>query len=214
MVGCRRATLGFVGYMNFRTRGRDKERGATLVEAAIVYMLLFLSLFAIIEFGMAFKDWLSVSHGSREGARAGATFGQDPAADILILREVESVMTPIGFPAGSEVRIYNASPAGVWAGTGTTYDYAPGTGCASTVSPALPGCCDWTPCPEPGRTTFVAPVWPPAQRIVEAPNTDRIGVEVTYFHDWITGFLNDGVPTDFTKSTEFQMEPEVFGPGS
>ncbi|HJS72038.1 MAG TPA: TadE/TadG family type IV pilus assembly protein [Acidimicrobiia bacterium] len=200
--------------MNFRDAGRNKERGATLVEAAVVYLLLFLSLFAIIEFGMAFKDWLSVSHGSREGARAGATFGQDPASDILILREVEGVMSPIGFPSGSEVRIYNASPGGVWAGTGTDYQYAPGTGCASSVSPALPGCCDWSPCPEPGRTTFASPVWPTNQRIVEAPHTDRIGVEVTYFHNWLTGFFNDGQPSDFTTATEFQLEPEVFGTDS
>lgn len=196
--------------MDSKTKG-DKERGATLVESAIVFGLLFLALFAVIEFGLAFKDWLSVSHGSREGARAGATFGQDPASDILILREVEGVMTPLGFPAGSEVRIYNASPSGTWAGVGTDYSYAPGTGCASTVSPALPGCCDWSPCPEPGRTLYVEPVWPTNQRIVEAPNTDRIGVEVTFSHDWVTGFFTD--TTDFTTATEFQMEPEVFGPG-
>jgi hypothetical protein len=196
-----------------RRTGREKERGATLVEAAIVYGLLFLTLFAIVEFGLAFKDWLSVSHGSREGARAGATFGQDPAADILILREVEGVMSPIGFPTGSDVRIYNASPAGVWAGVGTDYDYAPGTGCASSVLPALPGCCDWTPCPEPGRVAYnplVAPAWPTNQRIVEAPNTDRIGVEISFTHQWVTGFFDD--TTDFTTSTEFQLEPEVFGP--
>jgi hypothetical protein len=55
-------------------------------------------------------------------------------------------------------------------------------------------------------------VWPTNQRIVEAPDTDRLGVEVTYHHDWLTGFFADS--TDFTMSTEFQLEPEVFGPGS
>lgn len=191
---------------------RQRERGATLVESAVVFALLFLALFAVVEFGLAFKDWLSVSHGSREGARAGATFGQDPAADILILREVEGVMAPIGFPTGSQVRIYNASPSGPWAGSGTTYSYAPGTGCGSVVSPALPGCCDWTPCPEPGRPTYVAPIWPTNQRIVEAPDTDRLGVEVTYSHVWVTQLFTD--TTDFTTATEFQLEPEVFGAGT
>jgi len=203
--------VGFAGSMTSR-KTEDRERGATLVESAIVFGLLFLTLFAVVEFGLAFKDWLSVSHGSREGARAGATFGQDPAADILILREVEGVMSPIGFPAGSDVRIYNASPAGVWSGVGTTYSYAPGTGCGSTVTPALPGCCDWTPCPEPGRPTYdpgLAPAWPTSQRIVEAPDTDRLGVEVTYHHVWVTQFFAD--TSDFTTSTEFQLEPEVFG---
>lgn len=191
---------------------RDKERGATLVESAIVFGVLFLTLFAVVEFGLAFKDWLSVSHASREGARAGATFGQDPAADILILREVEDVMAPTGFPVGSQVEIYNASASGTWAGVGTTYSYAPGTGCGSAVSPPLPGCCDWTPCPEPGRLpgTYVAPTWPTNQRDVEAPNTDRLGVEVTFTHNWVTNLFDD--TSDFTTSTEFQMEPEVFAP--
>ena len=54
------------------------------------------------------------------------------------------------------------------------------------------------------------PLWPPNQRIVEAPNTDRIGVEVTYTHNWFTNFFED--TSDFTTSTEFQIEPEVFGP--
>ena len=67
----------------------DGDRGATIVEAALVYPLLFLAIFAIVEFGFAFKDWLSVSHAAREGARAGATYGDDPAADMLILRDVE-----------------------------------------------------------------------------------------------------------------------------
>ena len=62
----------------------DEERGATIVEAAIVYGLLFMAMFAIVEFGLAAKDWLSVSHAAREGARAGATYGDDPRADIQI----------------------------------------------------------------------------------------------------------------------------------
>ena len=42
------------------------KEGQTLVEAALVYALLFLALFAVVEFGLAFKDWLSVSHAARE----------------------------------------------------------------------------------------------------------------------------------------------------
>lgn len=185
------------------TRPKDKERGATLVEAAVAYGILFLALFAIVEFGLAFKDWLSVSHASREGARAGATFGDDPAADILVLRNVEQTMAPIGFAPGNQVRIFEASPGG----TGTTYTYAPGTGCGSTTG--LPGCCDWSPCPEPGRTTYTVPTWDPSTRDIEAPTTDRLGVEITYTHQWLTNFF--GSTSDFTGVTDFQIEPQLFG---
>jgi len=185
---------------------RGTDRGATLVEAAIAYSLLFLTLFGVVEFGMAFKDLLSVGHASRQGARAGATFGTAPETDILVLREVQGVLATTGLPIGTEVRVYEAAPAGL----STTYDYGPGTGCGSTVFPALSGCCDWTPCPEPGRTTYIEPLWPPPTRDVEAPGTDRLGVEIVFTHNWLTGLVADS--TDFTTTTDFQLEPEVFAP--
>lgn len=199
--------------------GQTGERGATLVEAAISYGLLFLAIFAIIEFGLGFKDWLSVSHASREGARAGATFGQDPNADFQILQEIESVLNPVGLPTGSRVRVFDASPGGL----STTYTYQPGyddltdPGWTGTPNP-LPGSCDWNPCPQPGRSTYepdcvafpgsCAPRWPTNTRDVGAPVTDRIGVEVSFTHDWITGLF--GTTTDFTTATDFQLEPQLF----
>lgn len=197
----------------------NQERGATLVEAAIVYGLLFLALFAIVEFGLAFKDWTSVTHAARSGARAGATFGSNEAADILVLREVQDVMGPTGMPVGTTVEIYDAEAPGV----GTTYSYAPGllSDCDEVDPINMPldeDCCDWTPCPEPGRPTYdpicpgCAPQWPVASRDVEAPGTDRIGVSIHYHHEWVTGFFSDSL--DLTTSADFQIEPEVFGPAS
>lgn len=188
------------------TIGRRDDRGATLVEAALVYALLFLALFAVVELGLAFKDWLSVSHAAREGARAGATYGDDPTADIQILRDVERTLAPAGIADGMNVRVFEATPLG----ESTSYSYAPGTGCASIIIPALPGCCDWTPCPEPFRVNYVTPEWNPDDRDVEAPTTDRIGVEVAFTHQWLTSYF---VPsTDFTTATDFQIEPQVFAP--
>ncbi|MGB7859416.1 MAG: TadE/TadG family type IV pilus assembly protein [Acidimicrobiia bacterium] len=189
-----------------KTRRKD-ERGATLVEAAIAYGLLFLALFAVVEFGLAFKDWLSVSNASRQGARAGATFGDDPSADILVLRNVEDTLSPVGLAASNTVRIFEARPGG----TGTTYTFAPGTGCGTVAmwpGGPLPGCCDWTPCPEPGRPTYIVPIWDPLSRDITAPITDRIGVEIVFSHAWVTGFF--GSTTDFTTATDFQIEPQLF----
>lgn len=47
----------------------DRERGAALVEFAIVVPLLFALLFGIIEFGTAFNDYQSIRQGARDGAR-------------------------------------------------------------------------------------------------------------------------------------------------
>lgn len=172
-----------------------RERGATLVEAALVFPLLFLVLMAIVEFGLAFKDDLSVGHGAREGARAGATFGTDPFANYLVLREVENVLASISVSEGLRVRIYNPV-----SGQGDNYVYQKGfaTGC------------DWNPCPDPDNTNYQVPNWRPVLRDVSAPFTDRIGVRISYTHRWLTGFFFS--TSDFTKDVDLQMEPQIFDP--
>jgi Flp pilus assembly protein TadG len=52
-----------------RRRPRRGDRGAALVEFAIVVPVFFLLVFGIIEFGWAFFQNLDVRHGAREGAR-------------------------------------------------------------------------------------------------------------------------------------------------
>ena len=188
--------------MKFAQLRKRRERGATIVEAAIVYGLLFLALFAVIEFGLGFKNWLSVSHASREGARAGATYGSNPRADIQILNDVSATLAPASIADGLVVRIFEPG------GQSTTYTYSPGTGCGSTSTPPLPGCCDWLPCPEPFRDNYTVPNWNPANRDDSAPFTDRIAVEVQFTHVWVTGFFSPDA--DFTVVTDFAIEPQVF----
>jgi Flp pilus assembly protein TadG len=59
--------------------GRQRERGAALVEAAIVIPVLVFILFGIIDFGWVFNDYLSVRQGTREGARQVAVSTTPPA---------------------------------------------------------------------------------------------------------------------------------------
>ena len=172
-----------------------RERGATLVEAAVVFPLLFLVLFALVEFGMAFKNSLSVGHGAREATRAGATFGNDVHANLLVLREVEKVMDPVGIALGLQVRIYDPETS-----AGDTYTFQDG----------FAGGCNWSPCPDPDSLAYTTPSWLPASRDVSAPFTDRIGVRVIYTHRWITGLFAS--TSNFTKDVNFQIEPQIFDP--
>lgn len=55
-----------------RMRLRD-DRGAAAVEFAIVAPLLFLLVFAIIDFGFGFHAWDATQNAAREGARYAAT---------------------------------------------------------------------------------------------------------------------------------------------
>ncbi len=51
---------------------RKGEKGQSLVEFALVAPIFFLVLFAIVDFGMAFHAWITVTNSAREGARIGA----------------------------------------------------------------------------------------------------------------------------------------------
>jgi Flp pilus assembly protein TadG len=53
------------------TRFRD-ERGQTMTEFAIVVPLLLMVVFAIIQFGILFNNWLALTDATRTGARKGA----------------------------------------------------------------------------------------------------------------------------------------------
>ncbi len=63
-----------------RRRGK-REGGQSLVEFALVLPIFLLVLFAIVDFGMAFHAWITVTNSAREGARLGAV--RAPAADIV-----------------------------------------------------------------------------------------------------------------------------------
>ncbi len=65
-------------------RAGPDERGAALVEFAIVVSLFLLILFGIIEFGLAFNDYLNVRNGSREAARLGVVNDLDNAPQCKI----------------------------------------------------------------------------------------------------------------------------------
>lgn len=51
-------------------------------------------------------------------------------------------------------------------------------------------------------------MWCPASRDITAPETDTIGVTVTYVHSWVTGFITD--ETNFTTTVEYHIEPQLF----
>ena len=61
-------------------RPRKREDGQSLVEFALIVPIFLLVLFAIVDFGMAFHAWITITNSAREGARAGAVHA--PAATI------------------------------------------------------------------------------------------------------------------------------------
>jgi Flp pilus assembly pilin Flp len=76
---------------NRTKKRRADERGAAAVEFALVLPILLLLVFGIVEFGLAFNRWITVTHAAREGVRVYALSGdaleaqtaaEDAAPDI------------------------------------------------------------------------------------------------------------------------------------
>lgn len=55
-----------------RRKGVNGERGQSLAEFVLVLPIFLILVFAIIDFGMGFHAWLTVTNSAREGARLGA----------------------------------------------------------------------------------------------------------------------------------------------
>ena len=177
---------------------KSKEQGSTLVEFAVIFPLIIMLVMGIAEFSLAFKDWLTINHASREGARAGATAANDISADMQVLNAIEEAVT--GGDLNSIVDVKIKDPDGVQS---TTYTYTGNVICA------------WTPCPDPyaGPNLYDPPYFPPnylpESRDVTAPKPGRLQVSVTLNHQWFTGFF--GSTSTWTADTIMRLEPRVFG---
>jgi Flp pilus assembly protein TadG len=56
----------------FNKRSRNGERGQSLAEFVMILPIFLILVFAIIDFGMGFHAWLTVTNSAREGARLGS----------------------------------------------------------------------------------------------------------------------------------------------
>jgi Flp pilus assembly protein TadG len=75
---------------------RDAERGATVVEAALVTPLFVFILFALVELGPLFQQWSTGKNAATEGGRMGATAGSSVTADWETFRELRNSLTKLG----------------------------------------------------------------------------------------------------------------------
>jgi hypothetical protein len=93
---------------------RRRERGNTLVEAAIITPIFFLLLFGIIEVGGAYKDKLALSNAVTSGARTGSAAADDALADYNILQAVNKALSAAPKSSIEYIVVFNAGgPDGV-----------------------------------------------------------------------------------------------------
>lgn len=121
------------GRCGLRARRRYRERGAALVEFALVIPLLTLFLFGIVQFGIAYDKQQSINSAAREGARLGAldsTTMKEVADRALAAYENSAA-------AGNdpEVLVFDSSSSTPVAGRNTSGSYVTFTGTSTHPNP-------------------------------------------------------------------------------
>ena len=114
-------------------KSQRDEKGQALVEFALLVPIFLMLLFAIVDFGMGFHSWITVTNSAREGARLGAV----SASTEKIIERVEDTATLINEDTNMEVFVTNAADAGGQPGQSVVvqvdYDYDLITPLASLV---------------------------------------------------------------------------------
>ncbi len=203
-------------------RKADGERGAALVEFAMLTPLFLLLLFGIIEFGLAFRTQLTVSNAVQQAGRVAATLGNDLDMDYETLASMQQGLNNLPGGTIKWVHIYNAdtsgNPMSACSPGGTSncnvYQYQKDY----ITSPQ----CDWNPCPAEANSYDYGGGWLPGDRNValdpNPPGLDDVGVRIYYAHNWLTGGLIPVADASCTSSTlndcwmmeaVFRLEPKV-----
>ena len=197
-----------------------------LVEAALVLPVILTLTLGIIEFGLIFKDSLTISNGTRSGARIGSSDGQSTLADYDILQAIKSgtsALTNNGTIVG--VLVYEASPTTATGSvtspsavcqafldsnststtgnstTGTACNYYPGSFITTMTSASFTGVAG-----APGSW------WLPSARVIKQSNSgnpdggpDYLGVVVKINHNYVTKLI--GSSRYMSDTTVMRLEP-------
>jgi hypothetical protein len=190
--------------MKLRTKaGTRRQRGQSLVEFALIVPILAVMLSAVLEFGLAFDADMALEAATREGARTGASLGNDgtqgicpnalaeTTVDPLIVGAVKASLQGAGVNMSSvKIWIFGADANGVPATAINKYKWD-----GPSSSFIVDGTRSWMAC---GRHdgTFGGGIY------------DDVGVQVQYTYTSKTGllsFFTNGLP--MTAKTVMPIGP-------
>ncbi len=196
-----------------------RERGAALTEAAFVTPVFFALIFGIFEIGLLFRNSLTTSNATVQGARAASVHGNAVDTDYLVIRSIEHGLQAMALEDLEMVVIFradgpNATVPAQCLIASQNYD---------ATNPTSPACNRYEPAdffkeivnPVTGIPTgnfgcgpaSIDRYWCPDDREVSlSAGTDYLGIYIETNHHFITGFFQDGRPLTETKIV--RLEPD------
>ncbi len=88
------------------------DDGAGLVEAAFVTPVLVFLFLGILEYGLFFRDYLTLGNGLRAGGRTAAIYGNDAEADYWIIQSVKNETVAVKQAEILKLIVFKANAAG------------------------------------------------------------------------------------------------------
>lgn len=177
-------------------KGRLGERGSVAVEAAIIFPVLVMLTFGIIEFSLLMRDHTATTSLVRAGARTASALPRDPDLIASTVAAMEKAGSALPKDTYEELWIYRANDDG-FPGSATSWDSAVcNTDCVKYA---------WND----ARDAFspVAGTWP-VTNINACPGDEdaqAVGVYLKAKHTWITGLFFD--ETTVADRAVLQFEP-------
>jgi hypothetical protein len=189
-------------------RGRCRgDRAAALTEGAIVAPVFFLLLFAIIEFGITFRNKLTFEAAAQRGVRMAAIQGNSPGADQAVLKDVVHFLEISNTVEDLKIVVYNADAAA-----------AEPTDACKAGTPVKGECNVYEPGDELATSNFggilvlshLDGYFRPTDRSIESGDQQCIGIYITGYQPFFTGFFGNGM--SFTTNAVARIEPQKFTP--
>lgn len=178
-----------------RPRLRRDDRGAALVEMAILLPVLILVVFGIIEWSAAYHDASVTADAARAGGRMASAESLNASYATNAASAVASTLQSLPVTEPQEMYVYKANSNG-YPGSGTdfstcstnciSYQWQSTTKTFNTVSPGGSG-------------------WPAASQQVCTEPFDEVGIYVKINHSFITNMF--GATVTLTDHAVFRLEP-------
>lgn len=194
-----------------RVAATAREAGASIIELAIIVLLLFVLVAGTFDYGLGWKAGLGVNEAVRTGARVGSSVGDQRSADFVALSGLKASLTSSGlidglervviFPASTAngtvpaaCKTSNSSSCQIITGAQFRTSWETGTVEASTTTA---GCLN------------VASVkaWCPTSRNSLQNTAEYYGVWIQVRHDYLFPIIGDDVLIE--RTAVMRLEPKV-----
>jgi TadE-like protein len=211
-----RAKEAGAGFQRAR-RGRG-DRGAILAESALITPFFILLLFGLIEFGGAFRDYLTLANAASQGTRTAAIQNNSTNADWDIVQAVKKAS--LAFPVNQIQRIVvfqatgPTTPVPSACKTGSAGSSTAGSACNLFLPADIGQATEpstWL-CPgTAAQATNPIAFWCANTRKVNNSDNsgagpDYVGVYIEVTHPWITGLFGKSITITDTSITK--LEPQ------